>query len=75
MAKVIITGWREGLLKISMTQIIQAHTSLGLRSAKSVTDRVMDRDAVELVVDSIQEAEILVDRLQAVGAEARVASE
>ena len=75
MAKVIVTGWHEGLQKISMTKAIQAHTLLSLSGAKSVTDRVLDGESVKLVVESIQEAEVLVNHLKAVGAEARIASE
>ncbi len=75
MVKVLITGWQVGLQKISMTKLIQEHTLLSLSQAKSVTDRVLNDEAVILSIDGYEEAENLVDHLKKIRANAQVVQE
>ena len=67
-AEVIINGWTPGLQKITMTKLIHQNTSLGLKGAKSCTDRVLDGERVALAVDNDQQAVRLVEQLSAIGA-------
>jgi hypothetical protein len=46
----IINGWNIGFRKVEFTKMLQAELSLGLADAKKTTDRVVDRELVELHV-------------------------
>ena len=65
---VLITGWQPGLLKVSMTQSIQARARIGLREAKSVTDRVLDGEHVALDLPDAESAASLAHELRGLGA-------
>lgn len=66
MAHVHVTGWREGMRKVSTTHALRAH--LGLSEAKSITDRILDGGAVRL--DGDEAAEALAAALRELGVEA-----
>jgi len=36
-----ITGWREGLLKISMNDVLREHLSLSLSESKATVDSIL----------------------------------
>ncbi len=72
MSEVVITGWRPGLLKVSMTTTIREHTELGLAESKRMTDRVLDGEAVVLSALSADVAEVLVAKFMRLGAIAEV---
>ena len=67
-----ISGWRPGLQKVSMTLVVRRLGQLGLRDAKSVTDRVLDGEVVDVEVDDARAAQELAQELQALGAVAEV---
>ncbi len=73
-ATVVITGWREGLRKISMTQSLQAHAGLGVAAAKVVTDRVLDGQTVAVTLLDAATAAALARELDALGATCHVES-
>ena len=73
--RVVISGWREGLRKVSLTQELQTGGSLSLAAAKAVTDRVLDGVSVSLGQPSREAAEQLARRLDALGAVASVTEE
>lgn len=50
MPKVILNGWNEGALKISMTHLQQEMLGLGLKEAKHNVDSVMKGQTIVLVV-------------------------
>jgi ribosomal protein L7/L12 len=66
--EVVITGWRPGLLKVSMTTTIREHTELGLAESKRVTDRVLDGESVVLPSCSAAAADALAAELARLGA-------
>ena len=72
MPEVLITGWKPGLLKVSMTTVIKEHTELGLAGSKRVTDRVLDGEQVVLAALSAERAEALATQLVGLGAVAEV---
>lgn len=47
-----LEGWRVGLKKVSLTQLIQAEVGAGLQASKSATDRLMAGERVVLGFDS-----------------------
>lgn len=68
MPEVVITGWRPGLLKVSMATTIRDHTELDLAESKRVTDRVLDGESVVLASLSAAAAESLAAELVMLGA-------
>ena len=67
-----IRGWRPGLQKVSVTLVVQRLAQLRLGAAKSVTDRVLDGEVVDVEVDDARAAQELAQELQALGAVAEV---
>ncbi len=70
-----IMGWRTDCQKVSMTQVIRELGGLGLREAKSCTDRVLDGGVVDIKVSNTSDAEEMVRELWAAGADAEVAKD
>lgn len=68
--EVRITGWRPGLLKVSMTQAIRDHTTLGLGAAKAITDAVLRGELASVPVRDWATAVRLAEHLQGLGADA-----
>jgi ribosomal protein L7/L12 len=68
MPDVIITGWREGLRKISMSRLLREHCGLGLRESKACVDRLLAGESVRVIVADGETAETLIGRLAEVGA-------
>jgi len=66
-----ISGWRDGLQKVSMTKSIRAMTDLGLKDSKACTERVLEGEVVELAIDDSEVAVQLARRLDELGAEAQ----
>lgn len=52
MTRVIITGWEEGLKKISLSKLLQEEASLSLPQAKRNVDEVLEGGRVELTFPS-----------------------
>jgi len=67
-----ISAWRPGLEKVSMTLVVRRLAQLGLRDAKSVTDRVLDGEVVDVYVGDPRIAQELAQELQALGAVAGI---
>jgi hypothetical protein len=63
-----ITGWHPGLKKIQMTKLVQAHAHLGLKDAKTMTDRVLDGDVITLQCQNMTAAREFAHELQLIGA-------
>jgi hypothetical protein len=55
----IINGWNVGFRKVEFTKMLQSELNLGLFEAKSTTDRVLDKERVELHVSGQNYARIV----------------
>jgi ribosomal protein L7/L12 len=75
MLKVNIVGWREGVMKISMTHVLQEHLSLGLKDAKACVDDVLAGKVVSFTLENSVRADLLVKALEEVGAIVEVESD
>jgi hypothetical protein len=47
---VIISGWNDGFKKVEFTKLLKDELGYSLSLAKSVTDRIVDKCRVELLV-------------------------
>jgi ribosomal protein L7/L12 len=68
MRKLKIVGWREGLLKVSMVNVLREHLSLTLRDAKATVDAVVDGETVSFTLDDGIDAGALREELERIGA-------
>jgi hypothetical protein len=50
MKKILFTGWRKGMNKIEFIQLLHHSASLPLTEAKSIKDRIVDGEAIEIQV-------------------------
>ncbi len=57
MSRVIITGWEEGLKKISLSRLLQDEAGLTISQAKHAVDEVLEGRRVELTFSSSAAAE------------------
>lgn len=72
MPKVSITGWRGGLLKTSLIQVLREHLQLGVREAEECAERVLDGRVMPFSVENLDGAQALAKALEEVGAIAEV---
>ena len=70
--RVRIRGWRPGLKKVALTLTVRRLAQLRLDGAKSVTDRVLDGEIVDVEVGDAVGARELARELQALGVVAEV---
>jgi ribosomal protein L7/L12 len=75
MQKLNIVGWREGLLKISMSHVLQEHLSLGLKDAKQCVDDVLAGKVVSFTLEDSASSEPWAEALAGVGAIVEIESD
>jgi len=68
MPNIHIVGWREGLLKISMTHLLQERLGLSLTDAKATVDSVVAGKTVSFKLETLIDANALRDDLERIGA-------
>jgi ribosomal protein L7/L12 len=72
MHEVRLTGWRKGAQKVSATNVIRAHTEMGLVQAKDIIDRCLDGQATIISFDSAEPAICLAEEMDELGFIAKV---
>lgn len=60
MRRAVITGWRAGLKKVSLTKLLHDACGYSLSQAKGITDSVLDNQSVTLELPDDQFAQIVV---------------
>ena len=75
MMKLRITGWRPGLLKVSMTLLLRSELDIALRPAKDITDSVLAGEIVELEIEDLDKATRLRRKLHELGADVEIEEE
>lgn len=75
MCIVEISGWREGLEKVSHTKTLQALAGMSLSDAKEKTDAVLKGGIVVVSLGTHEQANALAKRLTEIGAIASVKNE
>ena len=72
MPKLKLTGWREGLKKISLTETLKQNTTLSVKEAKDCVDRLLDGEVVTVNLLPTVNPQELVKRVTGIGADCRV---
>jgi ribosomal protein L7/L12 len=75
MKQLKIDGWKPGLDKVKLTNIIRSHTGLGLAEAKRCTDDVLENKSVVFRKLDSSDAEIFLTEVRSVGGVAHVADD
>lgn len=68
MSSVIITGWRKGFKKVSMTKLIRAYTGYDLARGKRCVDDVLGGETVALPGMTSEQAEHFMVEARELGA-------
>lgn len=63
-----ITGWRKGLKKIAMTNLLKDGLGISLAEAKGMTGDVLDGKVIFITVDDGPAAKNLASELSEIGA-------
>ncbi len=72
MPKVLLTKWKPGLKKVSLTKLLQAQANLSLRIAKAYVDRFLDGEKVAIEMSSLTAAKKLATEASKLGATVEV---
>ena len=59
MPRVILSGWKPGLKKASLTRLLQDRAGLRLETAREYTDRCLAEQAVAIELPTLAAAESL----------------
>lgn len=65
--KVKLTGWEEGMQKISLTKLQAEYFGMPLKEAKTNVDRLLDDKEIEIDVESIEEARKFIQEARRIG--------
>jgi ribosomal protein L7/L12 len=75
MSKVVLTGWKAGLKKVSLTTLLREQAALSLADAKHRVDALLTGDEVILEIAGLDKAEELLDAAKALGAKGMILKE
>ncbi len=65
--KVIMTGWEEGMKKVSLSMLQTECLGLPLKEAKSNVDRLLAGEEVELHIVTLEKAQNFVKEARSLG--------
>lgn len=71
-AEVELKGWNEGARKVSATQAIRAHSSLGLAAAHNAIEKCLVGQAIKINTESVAAARKLASSLEDLGFRASI---
>lgn len=77
MSAVILSGWQPGdpsFNKVELTTLIRGSTDLGLAEAKSLVDRMVDGEDIEVTFSDREAAESFSEKAAVLGARVRTVS-
>jgi hypothetical protein len=72
MNTVIFTGWKEGLKKISLTNLLREKADLSLTQAKLNVDAIVDGVTIEVNCSTVSKMESLFKEATAIGAVCKI---
>lgn len=70
--KVIFTGWKEGIRKISLTHALHEHAGLSLTQSKLNVDAIINNITVDVWCPTREEAKNLLFKACELGAEGMI---
>ncbi len=65
--KVKLTGWEEGMQKISLTKLQIEYFGMTLKEAKENVDGLLDDEEVEIDIQSMEEARKFIQEARQIG--------
>jgi hypothetical protein len=72
MVNVRFTDWKYGLQKVSLTKLFRNEANLPLDVAKGKTDRLIDGKSFDVEFETVEQAELFVEKVKALGAICRI---
>jgi hypothetical protein len=72
MVTVKLTGWQPGLNNVQLTKTLKAKAKLELHQAKFATDELLEGKQVSISMDTLENAEDLLEAVRKLGAIAEI---
>ncbi len=73
MKTIIFDGWEIGMKKISFYKMLKANSHLSLKESKSVSDRLLQGEIIEIEFETENIAKLIVEESQKFGVKCRLA--
>jgi ribosomal protein L7/L12 len=68
MSTIKISGWQQGMRKISLTKLLQERGGLGVKEAKALVDNVLAGREAVLDLPTDHDADVVADEIRDLGA-------
>ncbi|WP_430967047.1 hypothetical protein [Spongiimicrobium sp. 2-473A-2-J] len=65
--KVKLTGWKEGMQKVSLTKLQITYFQMSLKEAKTNVDKLLDGEDICLQVESKEKAQSFLKEVEQIG--------
>jgi hypothetical protein len=75
MARVVITGWREGMNKVQLNHLLRVHAGYGLGEAKHAVDALLDGETLTFECSDLASASVFCLSACAIGADCNTSTE
>lgn len=72
MVQVILYGWQNGLVKVSLTKLQMEILEISLKVAKTNTDKLLNNSTVIIEITRETQAEYFKQKAEAIGAKVRI---
>ena len=72
MNTVIFEGWEVGMRKISFSMLLTDNSHLGLKEARSIKDKILANEVVELELETEEIANFIVEESRKLGVKCRL---
>lgn len=67
MATIFMTGWRDGMDKVSLSKLQQKYLEISLKLAKMNVDKLLDGEQVKIEIDDLEIAREFIKRADEIG--------
>ncbi len=65
--RLVFDGWNEGMMKVSASMMLREKTSLDLKEAKDIVDRILEDEVVMIDVSSKERADEILMKARQLG--------
>jgi len=72
LVQVILYGWQNGLVKVSLTKLQMEILEISLKVAKTNTDKLLNNSTVIIEITRETQAEYFKQKAEAIGAKVRI---
>jgi hypothetical protein len=67
MASILMTGWRDGMKKVSLSKLQMEYLKVSLSQAKMNVDKLLDGEQIKIEIDDLEIAREFIKRADDIG--------